>query len=97
MDNRQEKYDDVALGRDMESGLDGKGNGQHVEDPVSMRPTGKRTFQAPEFLRNMSPEERLHLEYKLKRKIDLRLLPMIVLMYIMNYLDRVSRKAPNAD
>ncbi len=40
----------------------------------------------------MTPEERLHIETKLKRKIDLRLMPMIVIMYIMNYLDRVSNR-----
>jgi hypothetical protein len=36
----------------------------------------------------MTPEQRLHAESGLRRKIDLRLLPMVVLMYIMNYLDR---------
>lgn len=47
-----------------------------------------RTFQPPELVCKMSPEERLAAEAKLKRKIDLRLLPMIILMYILNYLDR---------
>ena len=42
----------------------------------------------PELVRNMTPEYRLVVESRLKRKIDLRLLPMIILMYIMNYLDR---------
>ena len=51
---------------------------------VDVRPD----FQPPEILRNMSPEERDDLEKKLLRKIDLRLLPMIVLMYILNYIDR---------
>jgi sugar phosphate permease len=36
----------------------------------------------------MSPEQRKAAEKSLVRKIDIRLLPMIVLMYIMNYLDR---------
>ena len=43
---------------------------------------------APELVRNMTPEYRLVVESRLKRKIDLRILPMIILMYIMNYLDR---------
>jgi hypothetical protein len=47
-----------------------------------------RTFQPPELVRNMSPEKRADAEARLKRKIDFRLLPMIILMYIMNYLDR---------
>jgi hypothetical protein len=36
----------------------------------------------------MTPEEIAALEVKVRRKIDFRLLPMIVLMYILNYLDR---------
>ena len=44
--------------------------------------------EMPECLVGLSPEERTRLEKKLVRKIDLRLLPMLVLMYIMNYLDR---------
>ena len=51
---------------------------------------GERTFQAPEWIRNLTPEERHSVEAKLKRKLDTRLMPMIVLMYIMNYLDRVG-------
>jgi len=39
-------------------------------------------------VRQMSPERRIEAEAALKRKIDLRLLPMVILMYIMNYLDR---------
>ncbi|CAD0108267.1 unnamed protein product, partial [Aureobasidium uvarum] len=44
--------------------------------------------EAPEIVRNMSPEERAHAEKALVRKIDFRLMPMLVLMYILNYLDR---------
>ena len=36
----------------------------------------------------MTAEERAEREKKLVRKIDLRLLPLIILMYILNYLDR---------
>ncbi|KAF2496780.1 pantothenate transporter liz1 [Lophium mytilinum] len=42
----------------------------------------------PPLVAAMSPEVRQATELKLKRKIDLRLMPMIILMYIMNYLDR---------
>ncbi|KAG8158410.1 hypothetical protein KVR01_011532 [Diaporthe batatas] len=48
----------------------------------------RRGLQPPEFLLNMSMEDRLELEAKLKRKIDLRLMPAIILMYILNYIDR---------
>lgn len=49
---------------------------------------GRRGLQAPEFLLHLSMEERHVLEAKLKRKIDLRLMPAIILMYILNYIDR---------
>lgn len=62
----------------------------------------RRGLQPPEFLLNMSMEERLELETKLKRKIDLRLMPAIIVMYILNYIDRLvqpryppPRKAPH--
>lgn len=42
----------------------------------------------PEILAKLSLEERQTMERKLVRKIDIRLLPMLVLMYILNYLDR---------
>lgn len=51
-------------------------------------------LQPPECLRNMSPEQYAELERRLKRKVDLRLLPMIVIMYLMNYLDRYAPGFP---
>jgi hypothetical protein len=60
-------------------------HGSRIED-ASLAQT--RTFQPPELVRKMGPEERAAAEARLKRKIDLRLLPMIILMYILNYLDR---------
>jgi hypothetical protein len=67
----------------------------HVENGQAMDkvatndgPKKDHTFQPPELVRNMTPEERAGLEKKLVRKIDLRLLPMIILMYILNYIDR---------
>ncbi|PMD44405.1 MFS general substrate transporter [Hyaloscypha variabilis F] len=57
------------------------------ESVIRTVPTARR-FEAPEFIRNWTPEERHAAEKKLKAKIDLRLMPMIILMYIMNYLDR---------
>jgi hypothetical protein len=62
------------------------------ESVIRSEPTTRR-FEAPEFIRNWTPEERHAAEKKLKAKIDLRLMPMIILMYIMNYLDRVSFKS----
>lgn len=42
----------------------------------------------PEILHQYTKEERDVLEEKLKRKIDIRLMPAIILMYILNYIDR---------
>ena len=48
----------------------------------------RRGLQPPEIIARLSPDERLALEAKLRKKIDLRLLPMVIIMYIMNYIDR---------
>ena len=63
---------------------------QHVSD-ASLKDVHTNTStrrEPPELVRHLSPEERQHRETALVRKIDFRLLPMIILMYIMNYLDR---------
>ncbi|KAH8193789.1 hypothetical protein TruAng_012047 [Truncatella angustata] len=48
----------------------------------------RRGLQPPAIIANLTPEQRQHLELRLVKKIDLRLLPMIIIMYIMNYIDR---------
>ena len=50
------------------------------------RPNPKK--EAPAYVASLTPEEREQAERALVRKIDLRLLPMIIIMYILNYLDR---------
>lgn len=45
-------------------------------------------IQPPPLVAAMSQEYRAEAEARLRKKIDTRLLPMIILMYIMNYLDR---------
>lgn len=42
----------------------------------------------PPLLRDLGPEEIAILKRKLKRKIDWRMMPPLIVMYIMNYLDR---------
>ncbi|KAL1860571.1 hypothetical protein VTK73DRAFT_7270 [Phialemonium thermophilum] len=51
-------------------------------------------LELPPLLRDLSPEELDACEKRLVRKVDLRLLPALILIYIMNYLDR--RLARNA-
>ncbi|KAB8300553.1 hypothetical protein EYC80_000713 [Monilinia laxa] len=56
-----------------------------LEDALS---TPDKSSRIPEYVRNLTPEDRKRTESSLKRKVDTRLLPMVVLIYIMNYLDR---------
>lgn len=51
-------------------------------------PISRSRKETLSLIRGLSMEERQRLELALVRKIDLRLLPMIIIMYIMNYLDR---------
>ena len=51
-------------------------------------PSTPSKLQVPPLVAAMSQEYRLDAETRLRKKIDIRLLPMIILMYIMNYLDR---------
>ena len=64
----------------------GKASAEHAST-ASLR-FAPKCREPPQFVQQLSPEGRAELERRLVRKIDLRLLPMIVLMYIMNYLDR---------
>lgn len=78
--------------KEMHSGASGdsiKGDVPLAEQPAVKG--GVRGLQPPEFLRHMTMEQRLELENKLKRKIDLRLMPCVILMYILNYIDRYVR------
>ncbi|KAK4191170.1 major facilitator superfamily domain-containing protein, partial [Podospora australis] len=47
-----------------------------------------RRLEAPPWIQALSPEERALREKQLKRKIDIRLLPAVIIMYILNYIDR---------
>ena len=58
----------------------------HENVPTSQTKTKKR--EPPELVSKLTTEGRAHAETLLTRKIDIRLLPMLILMYIMNYLDR---------
>lgn len=61
----------------------------HVEYTPSTKNDSNPLMEGmPVFLRGLTPEERQQLEKNLVRKIDSRLLIMIVIMYILNYLDR---------
>ncbi|KZM24713.1 transmembrane transport [Ascochyta rabiei] len=65
---------------------DKKPRTDHVDDVVPA-PTMQSKLTVPPLVAAMSQEHRMEAEAKLRKKIDTRLLPMINLMYIMNYLD----------
>lgn len=56
--------------------------GDHI-DQVASAEAPIRYLDAPPLVAAMTHEQRKHAERRLIRKIDLRLLPMLVLMYIM--------------
>ncbi|KAF1811814.1 pantothenate transporter liz1 [Eremomyces bilateralis CBS 781.70] len=50
--------------------------------------SARRAIEPPASIGAMSYDYRVSFERKLVQKIDFRLLPMVIIMYIMNYLDR---------
>ncbi|TLD27582.1 MFS transporter [Venturia nashicola] len=71
-------------------GIDAKSNptASMKDDHLEHAPISNPAMEPPQLVKNMSHEERLHAEKLLVRKIDSRLLPAAIVMYIMNYLDR---------
>lgn len=58
-----------------------------LEHDSSITPTPGH-HEPPPYVKSLSPEERHRVERALVRKIDIRLIPPIIFMYILNYLDR---------
>lgn len=46
-----------------------------------------RKLEAPPYVRELSDNERAHAEAAMVRKIDFRLIPSSIIMYILKYLD----------
>lgn len=67
--------------------IDKKPRADCVDDVVP-EPAGSSRLTVPPLVAAMSQEQRVAAETKLRKKIDLRLMPMVIIMYIMNYLDR---------
>ncbi|KAJ5729718.1 uncharacterized protein N7483_004226 [Penicillium malachiteum] len=61
---------------------------QHIEQYVLENPKAQGLKAVPEVLLTLSSEEREQKEKALVRKIDTRLLIIMLVMYILNYLDR---------
>ncbi|KAF3041150.1 hypothetical protein E8E12_008937 [Didymella heteroderae] len=72
---------------EIQADIDKKPRADYVDDATPAAAESSR-LTVPPLVAAMSKEERVAAEAKLRKKIDTRLLPMIILMYIMNYLDR---------
>ncbi|KAI0838789.1 major facilitator superfamily domain-containing protein [Hypoxylon sp. FL0890] len=59
-----------------------------IPNVADLTQANRRGLRAPEIIARLTPEQRIELEARLRKKIDFRLLPMIILMYILNYIDR---------
>lgn len=59
---------------------------EHVHDH-DILDDEKTAGETAEHLRKLTPEE-LVIEKKLRKKIDLLIMPLCVLVYLMNYIDR---------
>jgi hypothetical protein len=66
-----------------------KDNIVQEEDIQQSQPVGKQ-LTLMETYRSYEPSYSAEMERKLVRKIDIRLLPLIVIIYLFNYLDRNS-------
>lgn len=75
------------------SRYDEAGSSDERPATVAVEEPGPPRLQPPELIRNMTPEERHKLEIRLKRKVDARLLPAVIIMYILNYIDRCVQRA----
>jgi hypothetical protein len=62
---------------------------KHHDPDTSLKEGLEQNRLAP--AQNMSPEEIAVVEKRLKRKLDLRLLCCVWVIFVMNYLDRVRR------
>ena len=68
--------------------VDDSKHADHISDTSLENAPARSRREPPELIKKLTFEERQRLEKALTRKIDLRILPMLILIYIMNYLDR---------
>jgi hypothetical protein len=88
--NSPEKSDRVAEHAELEH-HDSSGSGKvHVhehEKNLEAAPTTTK-IPLPAVLQGRTPDEIAEMEKHLMRKIDFRLMPAVIIMYILNYIDR---------
>lgn len=59
-----------------------------IDATIDSAPVVRGRHQPPPYVKSLSSKERECVERALVRKIDVRLIPPVILMYILNYLDR---------
>lgn len=62
-------------------------NGHDIED-VEKFTTEQREDVSPAMHHDQLTEEEMVVAKKLRKKIDIRIMPMVILVYLMNYIDR---------
>lgn len=67
--------EETAIGKD-----GGTSTIHGIPDVANLTQANMRGLRMPEILTRLTPEQRLELETRLRRKIDWRLLPIIILM-----------------
>ncbi|PSK35846.1 hypothetical protein C7M61_004328 [Candidozyma pseudohaemuli] len=72
----------------VETGSVEKPNISHLESNIETDTRDAFVVEKPDLLKQYSEEEIDEFHKKITRKVDLRLIPMLVLLYILNYLDR---------
>lgn len=55
---------------------------------AELEEAGGKHDDMPASFQGMTPEETRQLEKRLVRKIDVRLMPAVIIMYLLNYIDR---------
>jgi hypothetical protein len=67
---------------EIQDDIDKKPRADYIDDAVPA-PVTQSKLTVPPLVAAMSQEQRREAEAKMRKKIDIRLLPMIILMYIM--------------
>lgn len=60
-----------------------------ITDTEAMGEAAKMTHEEVAQLAQLTPEERA-IEKRLRRRIDCIVMPLVILVYLMNYIDRYS-------
>ncbi|CCH43992.1 putative transporter [Wickerhamomyces ciferrii] len=72
----------------IETNVDDQLDKKSIEKPPSINEELRHNLEIPDEIKHLSEDELKILEKKTRRKIDIRILPMLVYIYILNYLDR---------